>query len=245
MSKPTRAKLIDDAAEWKRSYLKLQGFHEGSLLKSQQVAEFWLEVERRFSMEPKDEMEDYALRIYGGKKFALACAVHYMWKRDPKVEELNARITELEKDLVIARKVADDLVTTHGEEMGEKCREVLRLRLLVGKVRKYLEQPDTVLKTRGAILFMLDEAEKGAIPLVMPEFVARMEAKLQANTHKDHWSEVSVEYLLDLLRREYKELSDAIKHSSPQEIANEAADIANFAMMIADNATTDKGDSDG
>ena len=60
-----------------------------------------------------------------------------------------------------AREVVNNLVTTHGEEMGEKCREVLRLRLLVGKVRKYLEQPDTVLKTRGAILFMLDEAEKG------------------------------------------------------------------------------------
>lgn len=36
------------------------------------------------------------------------------------------------------------------------------------------------------------------------------------------------------LRKEVRELEEALRHGSPNEILEEAADVANFAMMVAD-----------
>ena len=72
--------------------------------------------------------------------------------------------------------------------------------------------------------------------------------KLKANTHKGSWHVNSPEYLLKRLREEVDELEKAILRpvrpadaSGPfsidgnaEEVAKEAADVANFAMMIAD-----------
>lgn len=65
-------------------------------------------------------------------------------------------------------------------------------------------------------------------------FTAPMVAKLDANANKAHWSGVSVDYLLDRLREEVEELADAMDRGLPLHIVDEAADVANFAMMIAD-----------
>lgn len=75
---------------------------------------------------------------------------------------------------------------------------------------------------------------------VRPEvqwFAKQMEAKLRANDHKQHWSKLQRIYLIERLFQEANELWLAIRNGEPVDnIVQEAADVANFAMMIADNA---------
>jgi hypothetical protein len=69
-------------------------------------------------------------------------------------------------------------------------------------------------------------------------FGVLMERKLKANDHKDHWSDSGMSYLLKRLREEVVELEGLLLATSApgqDEVAGEAADVANFAMMIADN----------
>lgn len=77
-------------------------------------------------------------------------------------------------------------------------------------------------------------------PTIRPEvrwFAKRMEAKLRANDHKQHWSKLHKDYLIERLFQEANELWLAIRNGeSAENIIQEAADVANFAMMIADNA---------
>jgi hypothetical protein len=66
-------------------------------------------------------------------------------------------------------------------------------------------------------------------------FAEKMRLKLVANKQrKTHWSKFSTdEFLYERLRDECKELKRAIKDGG--DIISEAVDVANFAMMIADN----------
>ena len=67
------------------------------------------------------------------------------------------------------------------------------------------------------------------------EFAELMKAKLTANRRKGHWGNETIEYLLRRLNEEMAELFDAIATNRPySEIGEEAIDVANFAMMIAD-----------
>lgn len=67
-------------------------------------------------------------------------------------------------------------------------------------------------------------------------FAGRMAVKLLNNRHKAHWSEADTGYLLDRLVQEVMELRQAIDMETAEDVINECADVANFAMMIADNA---------
>lgn len=75
-------------------------------------------------------------------------------------------------------------------------------------------------------------------------FSKDMERKLCANERKGGWSACELSWLLRRLREETGELSGAIGsllHADlidvrAQIVIDEAADVANFAMMIADNA---------
>lgn len=79
-------------------------------------------------------------------------------------------------------------------------------------------------------------------------FALLMERKLRENDHKGGWDEEHEDYLLKRLREETVELSKAINvfahHASEgvvprgtkEHVGREAADVANFAMMLADNA---------
>ena len=68
-----------------------------------------------------------------------------------------------------------------------------------------------------------------------------MEQKLKENDHKDHWSGMHIKTLLERLEMETSELSDDIYRKDDYNsddikyIQRECADVANFAMMIADN----------
>lgn len=64
------------------------------------------------------------------------------------------------------------------------------------------------------------------------EFLVEMERKLIANRHKGGWDRCSKRYLLRRLREEVDEL--ARTGSDKRKTTQEAADVANFAYMIAD-----------
>lgn len=84
------------------------------------------------------------------------------------------------------------------------------------------------------------------------EFAKRMQYKLDKNKHKEcntmnpdgkgrGWSHCKIEWLIKRARQEMCELEDAFydvtNTERKEEIMNECADVANFAMMIFDNLT--------
>jgi len=69
-------------------------------------------------------------------------------------------------------------------------------------------------------------------------FLNQMYLKLRENDHKGDWRlELGIPELWELLEDEIEELAQAINSNlGSQEIVRECADVANFAMMIADVA---------
>ena len=76
-------------------------------------------------------------------------------------------------------------------------------------------------------------------------FAQVMESVLRKNDYKGGWHDASFEFLLDkILFEEIKELKDALETLTMgaitgemvDNVVNEAADVANLAMMIADKA---------
>lgn len=89
-------------------------------------------------------------------------------------------------------------------------------------------------------------------------FAEQMELKLRENDHKGGWLGIGMEYAQRRMREEALKLEDAILnfcgyhnttarqiHESKMCIVREAADVANFAMMIADewNPRQNEGDN--
>ena len=70
-------------------------------------------------------------------------------------------------------------------------------------------------------------------------FAEQMEKKLQKNDHRSGWKDADEDFLLQRLQEEILELKDEICEShiyNSKKVIEECADVANFAMMIADNA---------
>lgn len=80
-------------------------------------------------------------------------------------------------------------------------------------------------------------------------FAEQMEKKLKANDDKEGWSYCSKDDLLDSMKDELGEMIEqasrigyscfcghSISNKDVQTLIDECADIANYAMMIADNA---------
>lgn len=63
-----------------------------------------------------------------------------------------------------------------------------------------------------------------------------MKQKLWENDHKGYWDKTSLLQLAKRLEEEVEELNDAILTKGAVEIVREAADVANFVMMICSNA---------
>jgi len=77
-------------------------------------------------------------------------------------------------------------------------------------------------------------------------FALKMEEKLKDNDHKGGWNSSSISYLMSGMDREIEELSYAVGQEGQiytrkdrANIVSECADVANFAMMLADNAVRD------
>jgi NTP pyrophosphatase (non-canonical NTP hydrolase) len=77
---------------------------------------------------------------------------------------------------------------------------------------------------------------------VVLRFAVEMEKKLAENDHKGGWDDCEPEWLLKRLREETRELAKLVRAEpndrvasleTATQVAREAADVANFAMMIA------------
>ncbi|MCK5601150.1 hypothetical protein KAR91_04720 [Candidatus Pacearchaeota archaeon] len=99
------------------------------------------------------------------------------------------------------------------------------------------------------------------MPELRPElewFAEQMEKKLKENDDKRGWAGEKLSWMHSLLEREVKEVKAAFKdlgdaswsgdeehiNDALEEVVEEAADVANFAMMIADLANKRKGDKE-
>jgi len=69
-------------------------------------------------------------------------------------------------------------------------------------------------------------------------FAELMELTLLMHDNKEHWSGITIPQLFINLVVEVAELAEAINNYDFTAITNEAVDVANYAMMIADNAGT-------
>lgn len=72
---------------------------------------------------------------------------------------------------------------------------------------------------------------------IVDRFGKHMKSRLHANRSKGGWKGYSTRYLVTRLKEEVTELENALD-ATPRykdHITKEAADVANFAMMIADN----------
>lgn len=71
-------------------------------------------------------------------------------------------------------------------------------------------------------------------------FGKQMLKKLEKNINKRHWLRTSYDYLFSRLEEEVKELADLLSDDQVpykhKKMIAECADIANYAMMIADKA---------
>ena len=86
---------------------------------------------------------------------------------------------------------------------------------------------------------VLDEAwpnvgQRDDVRAEVRAFALAMEAKLRANDHKRHWRNFSAMWLMHRLEQEVGELRRALMECRSEDVEGEAADVANFAMMIAD-----------
>lgn len=68
------------------------------------------------------------------------------------------------------------------------------------------------------------------------DFASDMARGLSANAHKTGWWFVTPRWLLRRLRSETRELANAMRANDREATIREAADVANYAMMIADHA---------
>jgi hypothetical protein len=95
---------------------------------------------------------------------------------------------------------------------------------------------DSVIDGQLATLPAADQQGAEMTTELRPEvaaFAEAMELQLRKNGWKGHWRYCTGTYLFNRIRGEVNELSRA---STAEERLKEAADVANFAMMIADNA---------
>ena len=60
-----------------------------------------------------------------------------------------------------------------------------------------------------------------------------MLVKLYEHRHKGHWEDINIDRALDRMSDEVVELSEAIMISDHDEIHREAADVANFALIVS------------
>jgi NTP pyrophosphatase (non-canonical NTP hydrolase) len=77
------------------------------------------------------------------------------------------------------------------------------------------------------------EASSDAISVI--RFVEAMARKLEVNSHKTGWRTMTPVQLLRRLKQEVRELERAVRTDKhPDLVVMEAADVGNFAMMVAD-----------
>ena len=90
------------------------------------------------------------------------------------------------------------------------------------------------------------EEIKNIVPRkVVQDFAIEMEKRLKDNDYKGHWKDCSTFYLVNRLNQKVKEVEKALSlycihcersyNENKGNIKEKCVDVANFAMMIADN----------
>lgn len=74
------------------------------------------------------------------------------------------------------------------------------------------------------------------IDAALDDFVVHMKHKLLLTRHRKHWKHLPHRLLHQRVLEEAGELLAAIESGDRKAVVREAADVANFAMMVADNA---------
>ena len=64
-------------------------------------------------------------------------------------------------------------------------------------------------------------------------FVSVMVEKLHKHRGKGHWDKIDINEALSRMHEETEELAEAIKEEDYKEIHREAADVANFALILS------------
>jgi NTP pyrophosphatase (non-canonical NTP hydrolase) len=81
---------------------------------------------------------------------------------------------------------------------------------------------------------MIDPSEYQRLEQKVLRFSGEMVEKLALNDHKGGWDGEDPAWLLDRLQEELNELREAVEVGG--DVIGEAADVANFALMVADVA---------
>lgn len=160
--------------------------------------------------------EDTRSRLGVGKHLALACSLLLAER-----ERVSAILQALFSDVATPIELA-----THTTELLEEAaRETDKLRARVAELEEQAKAPPPAVAGPLA----------AARPIVA-SFALAMEERMRANDHKGGWKEDAAAALFYRLREESMELQFALgEQGIPTSIRREAADVANFAMMIADN----------
>ena len=91
-------------------------------------------------------------------------------------------------------------------------------------------------QSKADLLALLEEAQikAGSLRPEVAAFAAIMEAELRKHDDRPGWKNEDVQWLFSRLKDESTELIKAIHTKGPISIGREAADVANFCLMIAD-----------
>ena len=152
----------------------------------------------------------------------------------------------------------EEAVVRYQEEYRRNLIHLRRLSPIWGRVAQVshrLLNPDSVLWVPAHL--RLPARREGTVNNeieLRPEvqwFAEQMELRLRANDHKGGWQLEDQRWLSGRLGEEWEELKTALwdmdnnRLSSPESVISEAADVGNFAMMIADNTRKDARFRDG
>ena len=161
-----------------------------------------------------------------------------LYKRDEAIAYFGRKETAA---LEAQAEEHDRLLRLQRVQVNDYAREVVRLK---SQHAKELAEFKLKLELReGEVAILEAQLGKGeGEPVLRPallRFALEMERKLKANDHhKSGWEENDNGDLLTRVLDEARELRYEIESRDPlpERVIEEAADLANFAMMIADNA---------
>jgi hypothetical protein len=97
------------------------------------------------------------------------------------------------------------------------------------------EEDCYILALEGQISKLNRKLSTSPLSLPVAKFAEQMENALRRNRHKLDWTSLSVALLVSKLLEEVQELVDVTLKGKERMITDEAADVGNLAMMIADN----------
>jgi hypothetical protein len=178
------------------------------------------------------EAETEELRRLLGVQIAVhATESRELAEKDARIDRLTAALDGASRSLT-AIAIAD---TEDGNEYLKDVRETRRFAGSRAEVaREDLSTPtDSGTPTTAKLVPV-----EGIRPEVL-WFASKMEERLRANDHKGGWHECDWDFLQGRMADEADELVALLRSSGitqTERIWHEAADVANFAMMIADNA---------